>query len=283
MKNLREQMEMDLELRGYSNCTKLAYIGAVSRFAQHFKVSPELITEDQIREYLHHLTKNGSSNSTITVIYSAIKFLYEITLKRDWNVKHLPRHKSTKKLPLVLAPDEVKNIIACAANLKHKALLTTVYTAGLRVSEVASLKVADIDSKNMRIRVQQGKGGKDRYTFLSSKNLFVLREYWKQYRPTLWLFPGQNPDFPTSARSVQDAFKKAKRTAGITKEASIHTLRHSFATHLLEAGMDIFNIQRILGHSCIKTTSVYLHLRKPISQEIADTLDSTIGTDPWSK
>lgn len=278
MKSLREQMEMDLELRGYSNCTKLAYIGAVSRFAQHFNKSPELITEEQIREYLHYLlTKKELSGSSITVIYSAIKFLYETTLQRDWDIQKLPRHKNSNKLPIVLVLDEVKDIISCAANIKHKALLTTVYTAGLRVFEAVNLKVTDIDSKNMRIHIQQGKGGKSRYSFLSKKNLFVLREYWKEYRPTLWLFPGRKPELPMSTRAGQDAFKKAKKAAGITKAATIHTLRHSFATHLLEAGMDIFYIQRLLGHSSIKSTTVYLHLSRPKCQDIADTLDSTIG------
>lgn len=192
-------------------------------------------------------------------------------------MKSIPRTKKAKKLPIVLSKDEVKRIINVTANLKHKAIFATTYAAGLRVSEVANLRIKDIDSSNMQIRVSQGKGNKDRYTLLSEKNIEILREYFKVYHPTTWLFPGMLKDDPINTRTIQKVFVRAKQKAGIKKDATIHSLRHSFATHLLEAGTDIYHIQQLLGHTNVKTTSIYIHLTNHNVLKLTSPLDSLIG------
>ena len=177
---------------------------------------------------------------------------------------------------MVLAQSEIKDLFNAVINLKHRTILITIYAAGLRVSEAANLKVTDIDSRNMQIRVVQGKGQKDRYTMLSPKNLEVLRDYWKYYHPKDWLFPGNPMDKPISTRTIQKVFKTAKTKAGIKKEATVHTLRHSFATHLVEAGTSIFHIQQLMGHTNPKTTSVYIHLSRKDVLQIKSPLDTMV-------
>jgi site-specific recombinase XerD len=200
-------------------------------------------------------------------------------LERDWKVEKVSRIKEGRKLPSVLSQSEVKAILDATENLKHRALLMTIYASGLRVSEAANLKVTDIDSKNMQIFIDQGKGKKDRYTILSKSNLEVLRKYWKRYQPKLYLFPGKTAGSPVSVRTIQKVFEAAKDKAGIKKKASVHTLRHSFATHLLDAGTDICYIQKLLGHTDINTTTIYLHLRRMDLLNIKSPLDSLTGTD----
>ncbi len=278
MSKLREEMKMNLELAGYSSKTQKAYVMHVKLFAKHFNKSPDLLGDKEIREYLHYLiTVRNLSRSYITSAYSALKFFYETTLNREWNLKKIPRVKREKKLPAILSMDEVKKIFDVTTNLKHKAILMTAYSSGLRVSEVANLKLYDIDSFNMQIFVRLGKGNKDRYTLLSDANLDILREYFLVYKPKIWLFEGQNKNNPITSRSLQRIFKDAKVKAGINKDASFHTLRHSFATHLLEAGTDINYIQKLLGHTDIKTTSIYLHLRKVNVLKVISPLDIMIG------
>lgn len=279
MGKLREQMKMDLKLKGYSPKTQAAYLGYMKNFVRYFGRSPAKMGEKEIREYLYHLvTEKDLGDSSINSAYSALKFFYKTTLGRDWNVAKIPRRKSEKRLPVVLDGSEIKQLFAVTTNLKHRALLMTTYSAGLRVSETAHLKVSDVDSKRMQLRVAQGKGKKDRYALLSSVTLNLLRDYWRQYRPFSWLFPGGSPDRPISTRSIQKIFEKAKRKAGIKKPATVHTLRHSFATHLLEAGTDIYRVQKLMGHTSPKTTTIYIHLRRQDLLKVVSPLDSLLGS-----
>jgi site-specific recombinase XerD len=247
-------------------------------FALHFHRSPEELGEQEMRDYLHYLIQEKkASQSGVSQAYSALKFFYETTLKRDWNGFKIPRVQVRKKLPVVLSQEEIQAILSAVGNLKHRALLMTIYSAGLRLSEVVHLKVSDIDSQRMMIRVQQGKGEKDRYTLLAQRTLEVLREYWKEYRPQDWLFPGKPATEPLSVSSVQRVFEKVLLRARVKKPASVHTLRHSFATHLLEAGTDLYHIQRLLGHTTLKTTAVYLHLSRKGLGDVTSPVDLLEG------
>lgn len=240
MGKLYDQMKMDLDLKNYSAKTTACYLACVRNFAVHFGRSPEKMGDDDIREYLHYLIKEKkSSQSVITQTYSALKFFYETTLERPWNPLKIPRAKMRKRLPVVLSRQEVHSLFGATQNVKHRAILMTIYSGGLRLSEAAHLKVDDIDSQRMTIRVRQGKGNKDRYTLLGKLTLDILRVYWKAYRPVDWLFPSRTRQQSISRSSIQKTFKKALDKAGIRKAASVHTLRHSFATHLLEGGTDL--------------------------------------------
>ena len=192
------------------------------------------------------------------------------------STKHekLPRMKEGRRLPMILSQSEVKAILEVTKNLKHRTILSTIYGAGLRISEAAKLKITDIDSKNMQIIIRQGKGKKDRYSILSNSNLTLLREYWKRYKPATYLFPGKNATGYITPRSIEKVFVESKLIAGIKKAATVHTLRHSFATHLLDAGTDICYIQRLLGHTSIQSTTIYLHLRRMDLLSIKSPLDS---------
>jgi len=279
MGKLREQMKMDLKLKGYSPKTQAAYLGYMKNFVRYFGRSPAKMGEEEIREYLYHLvTEKDLGDSSINSAYSALKFFYKTTLGRDWNVAKIPRRKTEKRLPVVLDGSEIKQLFAVTTNLKHRALLMTTYSAGLRVSETAHLKVSDVDSKRMQLLVAQGKGKKDRYALLSPVTLNLLRDYWRQYRPFSWLFPGRLPERPISTRSIQKVFEKAKRKAGIKKPATVHTLRHSFATHLLEAGTDIYRVQKLMGHTSPKTTAIYIHLRRQDLLKVVSPLDSLLDS-----
>jgi site-specific recombinase XerD len=214
------------------------------------------------------------SRSTVIIAYSACKFLFEKVLDKSGFVDKIPKIKKAKrKLPNVLAREEVRALIFTLSNLKHKCMLLITYTAGLRVSETSRLHLRDIDSKRMLLRVHQGKGRKDRYTILSPKTLYYLRLYYRRYHPEKWLFPGSTPFKPISVRSIQHVFKSARQKAGIKKNVSIHSLRHSFATHLIESGIGLPHIQKLLGHESIKTTTVYLHLTKSNFSRFNDILD----------
>jgi integrase/recombinase XerD len=258
---LYDQMKMDLELKNFSPKTVTCYLTCMVNFVRHYGRSPVEMGEEEIRKYLHYLIhEKKASQSIINQAYSAMKFFYETTLGRVWNATRIPRSKIRKKLPLVLSMQEVQSLLDSVENLKHRAILTTIYSGGLRLGEAIKLKPSDIDGERMTILVQQGKGNKDRYTVLGEKTLELLRLYYKAYRPGEWLFPSKDPAQPLSGSSVQKVFKKALHRAGIRKKASVHTLRHSFATHLLESGTDMYHIQRLLGHTTAKTTSLYLHI-----------------------
>lgn len=273
MQNLKEQMITEFKLRGYSPKTEKMYLTHMKKYTHHFGKSPDQMGEREIKDYLHFLITQNKSQSYVTGAYSALKFFYENVLQRTWDMNHIPRVKKDKKLPLILDTSEVRRLFEVTKNLKHRTILITTYAAGLRVSEVVNLKVTDIDSKRMQIRIEQGKGKKDRYVLLSPVNLKLLRIYWQTYRPKTWLFPSYNYENPISVRSVQHVFERAKQKAGIQKKVSIHSLRHSFATHLLESGTDLHYIQQLMGHASVKTTTIYIHLRTQNALKVISPLD----------
>lgn len=276
MTNLKEKMKMDMELRGFSSGTIYHYLHHISQLVKFNKKSPELLETDEINRFLHHcIIDRKLSEGTVNGIHCAIKFFYTITLKRPWDNVSIPRMKKPQKLPVVLSPNEVKAILDCTDNLFYKTIFTTVYGAGLRISEAVNLRVRDIDSENMQIIIRASKGKKDRHCILSDANLKILREYYKTYRPKDLLFPSPMfPHQPASIKNVGRIFNISKQKAKITKPATLHSLRHSFATHLLDSGVDIYHIQRLLGHTSITTTTIYLHLRRVDLMNIKSPLDS---------
>ncbi len=277
MGKLRDQMEMDMRLRRFSPKTIACYLGCMKGIAKYFRKSPAELGDEEIRAYLHYLMEERKvSQSVLVQSYSALKFFFENTLQKPWNAFRIPRCKQRRKLPGVLTREEVESILSATKNLKHRAILMTIYSAGLRIGEVTRLKVCDIESGRMMIRVNEGKGLKDRYTLLGERNLELLRCYWKAYRPLEWLFPGRNASDPVSISAIQRVFKTSLEKAGIKKKASVHTLRHCFATHLLESGTDLYYIQRLLGHKSAGTTSVYLHIAGKDIGKIKSPIDSPV-------
>ena len=260
MTPLRQRMCEEMQIRNLSPATQRTYLTAVTQFAQHFGQSPAELGPDQIRAYQLHLLAQQRSISTVTITVCALRFLYQVTLHQDWAVEAIPYPRQPKQLPIVLSLAEVAQLLAATPGIKPHALLATTYAAGLRVSEVVHLKVRDIDSQRMVIRVHQGKGRKDRYVMLSPRLLEILRTYWRAKRPTEWLFPGNPYTKPMATRSVNRVCGQAVHRAGLTKPVTVHTLRHSFATHLLEAGVDVRTIQLLLGHRSLRTTAGYLHV-----------------------
>ena len=274
MGKLRDQMLAELQLRGAIPSTQKVYIREVSNFSKYFNKSPEELGEEQLKEYLLHLLQDRKlSVGTFHFYFAGIKFLYNHTLKRPWVVEKIRGPKKKKKLPVVLDLSEVESLFSVTANLKHKAILMLTYSAGLRESETTRLKITDIDSKRMMVRVQDGKGGKDRYTILSRTALECLRQYWRSYHPKDWLFEGKEKGNHISARSIQEIVYDARKHAGITKPVSPHTLRHSFATHLIEAGTSLHHVQLLLGHRSPVTTTVYLHVSRLNLSQVTSPLD----------
>jgi integrase/recombinase XerD len=275
MDALREQMMKDLQLKGITPRTQKKYLREVGIMADYFDKPLEELGEKEVKDYLvHMLESRGISRGTYKCYVAGIKFLYKTTLNREEVVEKIRYPKAKKTLPVVLDLAEIKTMLSVTENLKHRALLTITYSAGLRVSEAAKLKVTDIDSKRMMVRVQQGKGRKDRYSILSQTALELLRQYWRQYRPKEWLFEGQKEGTPMCYTSIRNIFIEAKKRAGIIKPASVHTLRHSFATHLIEAGTSLHHVQLLLGHRSPTTTTVYLHVSKMNLAQVASPLDS---------
>jgi integrase/recombinase XerD len=262
MSALRKQMEADMALRGLAYRTREAYIDGVAKLAKFYSRRPDQISETEVQRYLLYLLQERKlAHSSCNVVCSALEFFYRVTLNRLGTQFCLPRPKLPAKLPQVLSREEVTALIENTENLKHRALLMTSYGAGLRLLEVCYLKLTDIDSDRMTIRVEQGKGAKDRYTLLSPRLLEELRRYWFAYRPQQWLFPSpRDRKRPLSAHTAHRIFHAAKDRAGITKAGGIHLLRHAFATHLLETGTDVHTIQRLLGHGSLSTTARYFHL-----------------------
>lgn len=259
MTPLRQRMSEDMEIRNLSHNTQRSYLQQVSSFAKYFHCSPEALGPEQVRAYQVHLTTERKlAPASLSIIVAALRFLYKVTLKREWVDTEIPRPKIPLKLPVVLSREEVFHFLESIASLKHRTILTTAYAAGLRVSEVTRLKTADIDSQRMMLRVQQGKGQKDRYVMLSPQLLEVLRIYWKATRPKDWLFPGDIAGRPISREAVEQACHKAHRASGIKKPITPHSLRHGFATHLLESGTDVRKIQLLMGHRSLATTARYL-------------------------
>jgi len=276
MGKLREQMLVDLQLSGAKPSTQRAYLREAQNLVKHFNKPPEALGEDELKAYLLHLMKERHlSEGTFRFYVAGLKFLYRTTLKRQWAVEKIRVPRAKRKLPVVLDLSEVQSLFSVTKNLKHKAILMMTYASGLRASETARLRLTDIDSKRMMVRITQGKGGKDRYSILSQTALAQLRQYWRSYRPREWLFEGAKKDDPITTHSIQLMFYAAKKRAGITKPASIHTLRHSFATHLIEAGTSLHHVQMLLGHRSPTTTTVYLHVSRLNLAQVISPLDRT--------
>ena len=267
MSELRTRMVNAMVLRRFSPRTQQAYVGAVRGLAAYYHIPPDQLDAQQVQDYLLYLTADKQlAWSSINVAVSGLRFFYHATL--GWEPMRLviPPRKRPSTLPEVLSGEEVERLLQAPSNPKHRVLLMTTYATGVRVSELVRLRVSDIDSARMMVRVEQGKGGKDRYTVLSARLLTELREHFRRVRPQKWLFFGTDSARPLSSSSVQRVFTAAKKCAGITRGQGIHTLRHCFATHLLEAGVDVKVIQDLMGHSSILTTMRYLQVtRKTIS------------------
>ena len=272
-----EAMDQELKLRGYSAKTRRAYLGHLARFIRFYGKEPQDLGEAEVRRYVLHLLEERKSHTYVNQCISALKFLYEKVLKRPSPVVNLPRPKKDRKLPEVLSRAEVLRLFEAVSNLKHRALLMMIYSAGLRVGEAVRLRVEDVDSERRLLHVRQGKGRKDRYVMLSEVALESLRDYWRAYRPTKWLFPGQREGCHLHERTVEKILKQACQKAGIRKDISVHTLRHSFATHLLEAGIDLRYIQEMLGHKSSKTTEIYTHVSERNIAAIRSPLDEIMA------
>lgn len=276
MTPVRQKLIQDLTIRGYSQHTIRAYVRSIADLSSHFKSPPQELSEAQIQSFLFHLaTQRNASWSTLNVVISGFRFFFRVTVGRDADEVNLtiPRTRNKRRLPTVLSSEEVVRLFETASNLKHRVLLMTAYSAGLRVSEVVRLKPVHIESDRKQIRVEQGKGRKDRYTLLSSNLLEALRTYWKAYRPMVWLFEGKPEGSHLSETAASIAFRKIATRAGINKAGGIHILRHSFATHLLENGMDIAVIQQLLGHRNLVTTASYLHVSNKREKDCTSPLD----------
>ncbi|MBK7978266.1 MAG: tyrosine-type recombinase/integrase [Deltaproteobacteria bacterium] len=258
---LRTRLVEDLRIRNYSPRTIRAYVSWIERFAKHFNRSPDQLGPTEIRAFQEFLVDTHKASwSTFNQAAAALRFFYTTTLQASFPVEQIPYGRRPTKLPVVLSPREVAALLDAVVNRKHRTALMTIYAAGLRLDEAIHLRVEDIDSERNVLRVRRGKGQKDRYTLLTPSLLIALREYWRAVRPKDWLFPGKNPDQPMHPTCLQHAMSKALLKARIGKPASIHTLRHSFATHLLENGTDLRTIQTVLGHSSLSTTAIYLHV-----------------------
>jgi site-specific recombinase XerD len=266
---LRRRMIEDMTVRNLSPATQRSYVHAVTKFSRFFGRSPDRLDLEDVRTFQVHLVAGGMSWPALNQTVCALRFFYGVTLGQSNLPERIPHAREPRRLPVVLGADEVVRFLEAVAGLKHRAALTTAYAAGLRVSEVVSLKVANIDSSRMVIRVEQGKGAKDRYVMLSPQLLGILRSYWQLTRPAHWLFPGRDADHPLHPTALHGACRSAQAAAGLDKRVTVHTLRHSFATHLLESGTDIRIIQALLGHNNLQTTARYTQVAT-----------STIGRTP---
>jgi len=272
---LKKQFNDHMILRGFSPKTKDAYIGAVAGLAKYYHFSPDKLNNDQIQAYLLYLINDRKlAWSSINVVFSGLRCFYTHVLKWDETRFHIPSRPRQKKLPKLLSLKQVNNLLKAASNIKHRTVLMTVYGGGLRVSEVVRLKPHHIESERMMIRVEQGKGKKDRYTILPQSLLDQLKTYWKACRPHSWLFFGRDKDKPMPIATAQGIYNSAKNKAGINKGNGIHTLRHCFATHLLDQGADIYTIKQMLGHTTLVTTSKYLHTTKEKITAVKSPLDN---------
>jgi integrase/recombinase XerD len=287
---LRQRMLDDMQLHGFAAKTQDAYMRAVKQLAEYYRQSPDLISEEELRQYLLHLqNEKHVSASTFTIALCGLKFFYERTLHRTWSTLELARPAPEKKLPVVLSIAEVQEILSRLHRPRYRVCLTTIYACGLRLREGVSLQVGDIDSARQLLHIRQGKGGQDRYVPLPDGALQLLQQYWHLHRHPVWLFPAPTragvpclaATEPMEESGVQRAFRAAWQASGISKAASVHTLRHSYATHLLEAGVDLRVIQAYLGHRSPQTTALYTHLTQPTEQRAIDAINRVMAGLPW--
>ena len=273
MTPLRQRYIDDLRLRNYARRTIQTYVSQVVCFARHFGRSPELLGAEEVRAFQLHLLERRVSWSSFNQAVCALRFLYGTTLRRPEQLPLIPYGKKPKTLPSVLSPEEVLRLIEAAPRGRDRVLLEVASGCGLRLSELLHLRVGAIDSARMVIHVRQGKGAKDRLVPLSVRLLQELRDYWRMWRPRTWLFPGHKPDHPISGGNTQRRFSRLVKQAGLRKHCSMHTLRHSYATHLLEAGVDVLTLKTLMGHSSLQTTARYLHISTQRLQQTPSLLD----------
>lgn len=278
MRRLRDRMDQDLEIRGYSPRTRKIYVDCVGAFVRHFDRPPGQLGPEEIRRYqLHLIEERGLSYSYFNQSVCALRFFYNVTLGRGWDVRQLPYQKRERRLPEILSHDEVAALIAATRSLRDRAIVMTLYGCGLRLEEVRNLHIEHIDSDRMVVRVMQGKGKKDRYVRLPDALLEALRAYWKQCRPTSLLFPGTDPDHPLSGAAIQDAVRAAAKRACSRKRVTPHSLRHAFATHHLEQGTNLREIQLLLGHRSLNSTAIYTHVARNTVAAATSPLDGLAG------
>lgn len=278
MTPLRQRMIDDLKLRNRSPRTIEAYVFQVARFAAFYKRSPELLGPEEVRAYQKHLLETGASWACFNQTVCALKFLYRVTLQVSWSVDQIPYGRRPRNLPVVLSEDEVVQLIEAVGHVMHRMALLTTYAAGLRITETVALKNQHIDAERMQLHVERGKGQKPRMVPLSAVLLAELRLYWRNGRPRVagspWLFPSADPQKPVDVTTLEKACQKARAAAGITKRATPHTLRHCYATHLLEAGTDLRTVQALLGHANLATTAIYTHVQRKLVPETRSPLDA---------
>lgn len=277
MGKFHDLMDREIRIRGFSENTRLLYLRSMRCFVRHFRLPPDQLGAEHVKQYQLHLAEERRvASATLNVYVAAIRFFYHHVLVVDWRVEDIPYQRKRRRLPVVLAREEVAALLAAVPNVKHLAILMTLYAAGLRVSEAVHLRVPDVDGRRMVIRIDQGKGNKDRYVMLSERLLHTLRRYWLESRPETWLFPGQDLTRPLSRDAVGRFLARAVDRAGIQRRVTPHTLRHCFATHLLEAGVNIRVIQRLLGHRSLRSTEVYTHVATNYVRDTRSPLDGLL-------
>jgi integrase/recombinase XerD len=290
MTPLRQRMIEDMQLRGLSEKTQESYVRAVRQLAEHYARPPDQISEEELRQYLLHLQNvQQVSPSTFRIALCGIKFCFQHTLGREWAILDLARPPREKKLPVVLSVAEVRQILACVHRQPYRVCLSTIYSCGLRLQEGVHLQVRDIDSDRMLVHVRQGKGARDRYVPLPAGTLQMLRQYWRTHRHAVWLFPARTrarvaptaASAPLSLSAVQRAFQAALAESGVRKAATVHSLRHSYATHLLEAGVNLRVIQVYLGHNSIQSTVIYTHLTRKAEDLAVGVVNQVMRDLPW--
>lgn len=276
---MREAMLREMSLRGFASRTQRTYVGWMARMVSQTRVPADQLLELQVRAYLAELSRGGLSASTLNQAISALRFFFNEVLHRNWPLE-IHYQRAPQRVPVTLSPEEVSRLLAAVPSVRERAAMEIAYAAGLRLSEVLHLKLTDIDSARMILRVDQGKGKKDRNIMLSAALLETLRAYWRESRPRVWLFPGQGGKRPLNATVIQRAFTQAKQQARITKPVSFHSLRHSFATHLLESGVNVRTIQVLLGHRSLGTTQRYTHVAGDYLRETRSPLDALRQVSP---
>jgi len=281
MSALRQKMLEDMQLKGLAVRTQEAYVNAVLQLSKRFKKSPDNINEQELREYFLYLkTEKQVAESTFSIALCGIKFFYEQTLKKEWHTLQLVRPDRKKKLPVVFSTEEVKRVLDCVHRRAYQVCLNTIYACGLRLLEGTRLRVKDIDSDRKMLHIVEGKGGKDRYVPLPDRTLILLRCHWVTHRNPEWLFPARNGLAAINETAIQKAFRAALYESGVRKAASVHTLRHSYATHLLEAGVDLRIIQVYLGHASPATTAIYTHLTSVTEAQVNQRINQ-IHAELW--
>ena len=282
MTTLRQRYIEDLQLRGLSARTQESYVRVVRQLAEHYGKSPEVISEEELRQYLLYLkNEKHAARNTCTLALCSLKLFYQQTLKREWPTLDFVRPAREKKLPVVLSVAEVRRLLSCVHQPRYRMCLSAIYACGLRLQEGVHLQVGDIDGERHLVHVRHGKGNKDRYVALPQRLLEQLRAYWRTHRHPTWLFPGapragQLSPAPMCESGVQRALQAARRESGLTKPATVHTLRHSYATHLLEAGVNLRVIQAYLGHASPTTTALYTHLTQKTEAYMVETIDRVL-------